>query len=75
MFKVGGPDGTPANPVATDAIFVLRNGHVIIDNAWLWRADHAAGAKVTYTSNRCKYAALAIILAIIIMTSHPFVCL
>ena len=70
---MGGPDGTTANPVATDAIFVLRNGHVIIDNAWLWRADHAQGA-VTYSSNRCKYVVLVPSPILTVRNPHRFLC-
>ena len=52
--RVGGPDGTPANPVAAETMVHVHNGHVIGDNMWLWRADHAKGGSVTYTSNPCK---------------------
>ena len=54
FVRVGGPDGTPANPVAADVMVEILNGHVVGDNLWLWRADHAKGGSVTYTSNRCK---------------------
>jgi hypothetical protein len=57
--RVGGPDGTPTSPVATTAMFVLHNGHVIIDNTWLWRADHAAGGAVTTSSNPCDHGLIA----------------
>lgn len=33
----------------------VRNGHVIGDNLWLWRADHAQNGTVTYTSNPCQH--------------------
>ena len=32
----------------------LTTSSSVPDNMWLWRADHAKGAPVTYTSNRCK---------------------
>ena len=52
--RVGGPDGTPANPVAASTMVHIHSGNVIGDNLWLWRADHAKGAPVAYTSNRCR---------------------
>ena len=51
--RVGGPDGTVDSPVAVDSMVHIRNGNVIGDNMWLWRADHAVGP-VTYGSNRCS---------------------
>jgi hypothetical protein len=53
--RVGGPDGTAASPVAADIMFHIKSGNVIVDDTWLWRADHAAGAAVTYESNRCQH--------------------
>eukprot|EP01079_Euglenida_sp_SAG-EU17-18_P006715 gene6715-162_t len=52
--RVGGPDGTAINPVAADKMFHIINGNVMIDNTWLWRADHAQGGPVTYESNQVK---------------------
>ena len=51
--RVGGPDGTSSNPVAANSMVHIRNGNVIGDNMWLWRADHADGGAVTYDSNPC----------------------
>ena len=31
----------------------VRSGHVVGDNLWLWRADHAVGGAVTLTGNAC----------------------
>jgi len=53
--RVGGPDGTATSPVAVNTMVHVRSGNVIGDNLWLWRADHAEGAPVTYTSNRCDH--------------------
>jgi len=54
--RVGGPDGTDAARVAVDTMVHVRSGHVIGDNMWLWRADHAAAnGTVTYTSNACAH--------------------
>jgi hypothetical protein len=53
--RVGGPDGTPADPVAVDTMVHIKSGHVIGDNMWFWRADHATGGAVTYSSNACDH--------------------
>lgn len=56
--RVGGPDGTAGNRVAVDAMLVINSGNVIIDNTWLWRADHAAGGPVSSNTNPCKHGLL-----------------
>ena len=33
----------------------VRSGHVVGDNMWLWRADHAAGGGVSPESNPCDH--------------------
>jgi beta-glucanase (GH16 family) len=43
--RVGGAD-----PGLTDSCVVINSNDVIIDNMWLWRADHGAGAG--WTSNK-----------------------
>lgn len=53
--RVGGPDGIPSDPVAVDVMVHVQSGNVIGDNMWFWRADHAAGGKVTYDSNKVKH--------------------
>jgi hypothetical protein len=45
--RVGG-----AVPGRADACLVVNSNDVIIDHAWLWRADHGAGAE--WTVNRSK---------------------
>ena len=37
--RVGGPN-TGVGPV--DTMFLVNSGYTIIDNTWLWRADHTA---------------------------------
>jgi len=54
--RVGGPDGTADSPVAVQSMLQVRSGHVIGDNLWLWRADHASGGTPTLDSNRCDNA-------------------
>ena len=53
--RVGGPDGTPTNPVSVDTMIVISNGNVVGDNLWLWRADHSGSGPITYDSNACSH--------------------
>ncbi|MEX0329806.1 MAG: adenylyl cyclase [Puniceicoccaceae bacterium] len=39
-------------PGKTEACLVVNSNHVILDHAWLWRADHGAGAE--WDVNTCK---------------------
>lgn len=48
--RVGGPDSTP---VSTNSMIEINQDGVIIDNTWLWVADH--GTKVGYGINTCKH--------------------
>ena len=41
--RVGGPDVTP---VQTTSMIEINSSHVIGDNLWLWRADHAVSGRV-----------------------------
>lgn len=52
--RVGGPDTTP---VSTGSMVTINQSHVIIDNSWLWVADH--GKKVGYGINSCDYGLIA----------------
>lgn len=38
--RVGGPNDQVAHPAKTDTMVIINSGYVVIDNAWLWRADH-----------------------------------
>mmetsp|Transcript_63589 Transcript_63589/g.127737 ORF Transcript_63589/g.127737 Transcript_63589/m.127737 type:complete len:400 (+) Transcript_63589:357-1556(+) len=40
--RVGGPDG-PNGVAQAESMVVVKCGHVVGDNLWLWRADHTAG--------------------------------
>ena len=53
--RVGGPDGTASSPVGVGTMLHIRSGHVVGDNMWLWRADHAASGAVTYEGNACDH--------------------
>lgn len=58
FMRVGGPDGMPGSPVAVTTMLMIRSGHVIGDNLWLWRADHTGKGTVSYESNRCDHGLL-----------------
>mmetsp|Transcript_108543 Transcript_108543/g.315712 ORF Transcript_108543/g.315712 Transcript_108543/m.315712 type:complete len:265 (-) Transcript_108543:419-1213(-) len=49
--RVGGPDEVE---VSTDVMVHLRAGNVMIDNTWLWRADHSATGGVYDGANPVK---------------------
>jgi len=54
--RIGGPDGTADSPVGATTMVYVASGHVIGDNLWLWRADHAAGGPVAPATNGCDHA-------------------
>jgi hypothetical protein len=49
--RVGGPN-TGVGPVET--MFLVNSGYTIIDNTWLWRADHTADGLVYHSDNPVK---------------------
>mmetsp|Transcript_32763 Transcript_32763/g.75794 ORF Transcript_32763/g.75794 Transcript_32763/m.75794 type:complete len:607 (+) Transcript_32763:86-1906(+) len=49
--RVGGPD---EGEVSTDVMVHLRAGNVMIENTWLWRADHSATGGVYDGANPVK---------------------
>jgi len=46
--RVGGTDTSTS--VMTENMVQIDSGNVIIDNAWLWRADHEVGGGLVYNS-------------------------
>lgn len=38
--RVGGPNDPSIETVTTGSMMVVNSGYVVIDNTWLWRADH-----------------------------------
>jgi len=48
--RVGGPNNPAQYQVKTELIVQINSGNVIIDNSWLWRADHDVSGNV-YNSN------------------------
>lgn len=49
--RVGGPN-TGVGPV--DTMFSVNSGYTVIDNTWLWRADHTAEGLVYHSDNPVK---------------------
>lgn len=47
--RVGGTN--PTGDVKVDSMFRINSGQVIVDNAWLWRADHDVGGLVYNSRN------------------------
>lgn len=46
--RVGGPD---TEEVQTDIMLQINSGNVIIDDTWLWRADHDTSGLVSASKN------------------------
>lgn len=51
--RVGGPD---AFDVSSEYMFNVTTGNVIIDDTWLWRADHTVSGLVRNGANLCNHA-------------------
>lgn len=55
MFaRVGGPTNSAADPVQVDHMVEINTGNTIIDNSWLWRADHDVNGLVKDGNNPCN---------------------
>ena len=53
--RVGGPDAPdPAPQVQVDVLLTIRSSNVVIDNTWLWRADHDVTGLVNKSRNPSK---------------------
>jgi hypothetical protein len=52
--RVGGTNDPKQFQVQTDVIVQINSGNVIIDNAWLWRADHDITGDVMNSNNPSK---------------------
>lgn len=53
--RVGGPD---TDEVKAKTMVKINSGHVIIDDTWLWRADHGQGGLIADSQNPCDTALL-----------------
>ncbi len=51
--RVGGPD---EYEVMTDFMIQINSDNVIIDNVWLWRADHSKTGLIKNSQNPVKTA-------------------
>ena len=40
--RVGGTTNPAVQQLTADTVVVIRQGYVVIDNAWIWRADHGS---------------------------------
>jgi len=51
--RVGGDNDPAVANMTTQSTVIIYSGNVIIDNAWLWRADHdiSANGLVDYHEN------------------------
>jgi len=45
--RIGGPD----NQVSTGVNLLINSGNTVLDNAWLWRADHTVSGEVKNSDN------------------------
>ena len=53
--RVGGPDApAPAPEVQVDVLLTINSDNVVIDNTWLWRADHDITGLVNGSRNPSK---------------------
>lgn len=49
--RVGGPTSQFSGEVSTGSMVVINSGWTIIDNTWLWRADHDISGSVVDSHN------------------------
>jgi len=49
--RVGGPNDQYKNGVSTGSMVIVNSGWTIIDNVWLWRADHDITGSVVKSNN------------------------
>jgi len=49
--RVGGPNDSRNSQVSARTMVEINSGNVIVDDAWLWRADHDVGGSVKYNRN------------------------
>lgn len=49
--RVGGRNNAYKQQTAAETMFEINSGNVIIDNTWLWRADHGVSGQVKNSQN------------------------
>jgi len=57
--RVGGPNNPAQYQVSTNVQVTINSGHVVLDNAWLWRADHDISG-IVYNSNNPVFNGLVV---------------
>lgn len=50
-IRVGGPDHQKVNATSVGTMVIINRAGVVIDNTWLWRADHDVDGSVTDLRN------------------------
>ena len=53
--RVGGRNNQYKEQQRADTMLEINSGNVIIDNTWLWRADHAVGGRVSKSMNPVQH--------------------
>eukprot|EP01060_Flectonema_neradi_P020126 TRINITY_DN2765_c2_g1_i1.p1 TRINITY_DN2765_c2_g1~~TRINITY_DN2765_c2_g1_i1.p1 ORF type:complete len:602 (+),score=151.16 TRINITY_DN2765_c2_g1_i1:66-1808(+) len=51
--RVGGPEDQHQHPTQVKTMVEINAPNVVIDNSWLWRADHDVGGVVVDSNNPC----------------------
>jgi len=49
--RVGGTNNPSQSQVQADTMVTINSGNVVLDNAWLWRADHDVSGEVVNSEN------------------------
>jgi hypothetical protein len=47
FVRVGGPEPPDEAEKKAKIAVLIQSGNVIVDNAWIWRADHTLGGEGT----------------------------
>jgi len=53
--RVGGTNNPAQYQVQADIMVLIQSGYVVLDNAWLWRADHDISGLVYNSNNPCLH--------------------
>jgi hypothetical protein len=49
--RVGGTNNPATESISATSMVVINSGNVVIDNSWLWRADHGVSGSVVNSQN------------------------
>jgi len=58
FLRVGGPNNQDVQQVYADKMVVINQDNVVVDNTWLWRADHSVSGLVYNGDNPCTTGAV-----------------